>query len=605
MFAIVLASVLGIASVAAPATNDAPCVSAAQFFSGAFDTRRVTLRGTVRDAFDDEVDPRYIYFVMLSDGLPVYAAARKEGLPHGGLDWLIGAEIEVSGFCNPRLESPRRYIGRNLQVDDNRSFRILRPANDDPFDAPSAEALRDCRPEEMRHLGRHLVHGRVVAVWDRASVLVKSMDRGCCYARLEHAPAPACGDVVDISGFPSTDHYSLHLAHAVWRPSAARGPRADEVRTVTGREFFSNPDNRPSHWHLSNGQPLRLRGIVRSVPTGDKDGRLYVECDGHLIPIDRGTLERPFDALELGSEVEVTAIAAVDTGDTSVTTLLPRIRGIFLILRDAADLRVLATPSPVTPARLLALAGILAVLLVIAFVWNAVLQRLASRRARELLAAQIKTVKATLKAEERTRLAVELHDSVSQNLTGVSMEIEAAARCRDSDPEGVFRHLGIADKALKSCRHELRNEIWDLRNQALEETDMASAIRTALQPHLKGVSLEVDFGMSRRNLTDNSAHEILKLVRELVLNAIRHGGATAVRVSGEPVGNELHVAVTDNGRGFDPAAAPGVTDGHFGLQGVRERLRAFKGQLTIESAPGRGATARAVLRLPENKETER
>ena len=134
---------------------------------------------------------------------------------------------------------------------------------------------------------------------------------------------------------------------------------------------------------------------------------------------------------------------------------------------------------------------------------------------------------------------------------------------------------------------------------------MASAIRTALQPHLKGVSLEVDFGMSRRNLTDNSAHEILKLVRELVLNAIRHGGATAVRVSGEPVGNELRVAVTDNGRGFDPAAAPGVTDGHFGLQGVRERLRAFKGQLTIESAPGRGATARAVLRLPENKETER
>ena len=88
--------------------------------------------------------------------------------------------------------------------------------------------------------------------------------------------------------------------------------------------------------------------------------------------------------------------------------------------------------------------------------------------------AVIDTLTSELKTGERTRLAVELHDSLAQNLTGVAMEIEAAIR---SGGDGASPHLTIADKALKSCRTELRNALWDLRNQALEEPVMKDAIR--------------------------------------------------------------------------------------------------------------------------------
>ena len=77
-------------------------------------------------------------------------------------------------------------------------------------------------------------------------------------------------------------------------------------------------------------------------------------------------------------------------------------------------------------------------------------------------------------------------------------------------------------------------------------------------------------------------------MRELVANAIRHGRARKVAVAGCMDDGKVVFSVSDDGCGFNPEECPGVAQGHFGLQGIRERLRRCNGEMRIESAPGKG-----------------
>ena len=106
-------------------------------------------------------------------------------------------------------------------------------------------------------------------------------------------------------------------------------------------------------------------------------------------------------------------------------------------------------------------------------------------------------------------------------------------------------------KTLDSCRDELRNCIWDLRNQTLDEPVMDKVLLRVLAPHIGDASLAVRFAVPRECLTDNNAHAIICIVRELVLNAIRHGRATSIHVAGCIDGGNVLFSVKDDGCGFD------------------------------------------------------
>ena len=203
-----------------------------------------------------------------------------------------------------------------------------------------------------------------------------------------------------------------------------------------------------------------------------------------------------------------------------------------------------------------------------------------------------------MQKEERTRLAVELHDTIAQNLTGASFEINAAERLMPTDADESLKHLGRAARTLKSCRDELRNCIWDLRNRALDAPDMNTAIRRTLEPHIADTSLSVRFNVPRTTFSDNSAHALMRIIRELTLNAIRHGGAKSVKIAGSVESGVLNFSVRDDGSGFDPDKCPGLREGHFGLQGVRERIKKFNGTMTIESNAQTGTRIAITMALP-------
>ena len=114
-----------------------------------------------------------------------------------------------------------------------------------------------------------------------------------------------------------------------------------------------------------------------------------------------------------------------------------------------------------------------------------------------------------------------------------------------------------------------------------------------------GATASVRFNVPRKLLSESTAHSILRIVRELVVNAIRHGKATHVWIAGECSGGRISFSVRDNGCGFETSSAPGPRDGHFGLQGIRERVRAAKGTINIESIPSKGA--KITITVPEGE----
>ena len=155
---------------------------------------------------------------------------------------------------------------------------------------------------------------------------------------------------------------------------------------------------------------------------------------------------------------------------------------------------------------------------------------------------------------------------------------------------------------LDSCRTELRRCLWDLRGNALEEPDLSLAIRKTLDPIIGDCRLFVRFPVSRARLTDTTVHTIICIVRELCSNAVRHGHATVVRVAGCADGAMLKFSVEDNGVGFDPTACAGPAEGHFGLEGVRERAGRLCGTVSVASARGQGTKVRVAIAASQQQE---
>ena len=278
----------------------------------------------------------------------------------------------------------------------------------------------------------------------------------------------------------------------------------------------------------------------------------------------------------------------------------PRNKSLFIVARGNTDLRILARPPWWTPARLLVVIGALAFFAVAVLIWNILLKKISDRKGRDLAAARFANSVSELKVRERTRLATELHDSVVQILTGAIMKLRAADKMFESNPAASRKQLSLAVKTLDSCRDETRNCIWDLRNQALDEPVMDRVLVRTLAPHAGDAKLTVRFAVPKDRLTDNTAHAIICIIRELVINAVRHGKAKAIQVAGCIDGERLLFSVKDDGCGFDPATCLGPDDGHFGLQGVRERVEALGGEIAIDSAQGHGA--KATVFIPAGKE---
>ena len=585
-----------------PAPIDA---TAEDIYSGRLTYALVRVRGAVKDAFRDEANPTYAFLALATAGGTVYMPSVR--LDDDTLARLQDATVSVVGICTSyRDRGPRAKLGYEVYVDSADDITILRNGPADPFDVPPlAGNVHDLLRETSRAPFRRRIRGQVLAAWQGDRLLLRTESDELSTVRLAKATPPPLGETIDAAGLPETDFYQLNLSRAIWRKAAAPIAFTNAPPETLAAEHILTDESGRRRFNIAcHGRTIRLRGTVRNVST-DKRGEtvLLLGSDDVLVPVYLDGAPADFGDVEVGCTVEATGVCIRETENWRPQAPFPHISGMSIATCGRPDaLRVLSHPPWLTAARLLALLGFAAVALVAVLLWNLSLNRRAKARGRELAEEQLAHVSSQLKVNERTRLAVELHDALSQTLTGVSMQIDTASGLLGEREPAAGHCLGLASRTIDACRAELRNTLWDLRSAALDETDMDAAIRRTLRPCLADTSLTVRFNVPRELFTDNTAHAVLKIIRELTVNAVRHGDAATVWIAGAIDGDRLVFSVRDDGRGFDPASAPGVANGHFGLQGIAERLARFDGALKIDSAPGRGAKVTVTLPLPRSGE---
>jgi len=571
-------------------------VSNKEFLSGKYDCRLVTIRAMVRDIVVDEISPDYKYVILAAKGeiiaMPLLANAPSLAM------LTIGSEIEATGICDPMMLGMRIHLGRYLMVQPN-SIKIISRPDTDPFASPVLEDFMRLRPQDIAALGRHHVIGCVIATWHGDNALLKCDGGRIVRIETDENNAPTYGDRIEAVGFPESDLYRINLGRAIWRRLPVESMADEPPRDVQAEELLTDMEGRRRFDPYLHGHAIRLHGIVHSLP-GERnvDGRFNIESGKFIVPIDASATPSALNGLSVGCEVSVAGTYAMEIDNWRPNLPFPAIRGFFVVVRRPSDVTVLSRPSWWTQPRLAAVVGILLLVLLGSLIWNASLKRLAERRGRELAKTEISKIESELKVDERTRLAVELHDTISQNLTGISLAIQAADRLSGPAPEGMRANLKLAASSLDSCRRELKNCLWDLRNNTLDETDMDKAIRQTLSPHIGNAKLHIRFSLPRERFTDKTAHAILHILRELATNAVRHGQASHIRIAGSIEGGTLRFSVRDDGCGFNRMTAPGMDKGHFGLQGVKERVNQLEGDMKIESELGVGTKVTISIKVP-------
>ena len=563
------------------------------------DLEPIRVVGTVMEVAHDEIDAM-IDFLLIKDGtatLPV--AIYRDQLKIASS--LLDARISISGLYYCNTSGKRIFSGPYLDARTCTGLgevRVIRPALADPCETPPLETNPTPTPQEIASMGRRSVEGTVLAVWNGNRLLIRTDRQSLINVELaDGSKRPAVGAFVLIAGYPVTDLYQINLVKASC--TTLRQPRLDTAApiSVPARCLLRDKKNRPCIKPDFHGEFISLAGEVKKLPTNPREP-LVLACDDMLLSVTIPDETALPPNLILGCTVEVSGICVIEAETWHPYFVFPRIKGILLVIRSADDIRILARPPWWTPARLGAVIVTLLLALAAFIIWVRVLNRLVARRGRELFETQIAEASASLKVEERTRLAAELHDALSQNLSAVACQV-SAAKSTASDNTETQSLLTTAERMLQSSRTELTRCLWDLRGDALEESDFTRAVENTLRRLSLAADIRVRFNVPRTCVDDTTAHAILCIVRELVTNASKHGNATEIHVAGEMHGNVLSFSVQDNGTGFDTACRKGIAEGHFGLEGIRDRVNRLDGTFDLTSSPGSGAKAVVNLTLKQ------
>ena len=492
------------------------------------------------------------------------------------LPMLPGSDVRVRGVFGSIFNEQRQLIGVQLLVPSLDQLEVLDAGLERAFKQP-ARAVREIMQFNPGTAERMRVQGTVTFHEPGRGLFLRDAS-GAVWVESGDAKTLAPGTAVDAVGFAAIEHLAPVLRDAVVRVGE-RGPAPEPVPldATFGIEA------------ALHGQLVRVEGQVVDRLILPHHHTLALQSGGTFFNArfagEEGRVELP----ERGSWVAVTGIcqnifhgemARDAKGDDARQPVTFNV-----LMRGKPDLAVLRTPPWWTTERLLYLAGGLGVIVAASLAWAAMLRRRVEQQS-AVIAAKVSHERI---AEERTRIARELHDTLEQHLAGVAIQLEAAAARMPAAASAANEALTLGAAMLRHSRTEARRSVWDLRSQLLEQHGLPQTLRD-LAASMSTDACRIAFAIegAAGRLDPQVEFHLLRITQEALANALKHSRATSITVTVHCASDETRLTIADDGIGFNPAANGTKGGAHFGLLGMRERTAKLRGKLQVESAPGQG-----------------
>jgi len=422
------------------------------------------------------------------------------------------------------------------------------------------------------------------------STVVLQQKNDILWIRPAESASLSPGDRVEAVGFP-----------------ALNGPRG-ELEDASVRKTGSDPlppalalqpyQLQRQPFMSRDGERVSIRGRVSRGSPGPDGAPLQMLFGNMRVPLYFASAPSEEALPPEGSLVQVTGVLEAGLN----ARLLKVGRGdadYRLHVQGMADLRVIQSGPWWTPARIFTVVGSTALLALAAGGWALFLRRRVGEKSKALVQEIAARREQEIVLQERKRLAADLHDTLEQTLTGASLQLDAL------DSVDAPKPLLLARRLLDRSRDELRRAVWDLTPEVIEESGFAQALDAIAREQSElGMKIDVAVTGETAGVPDRIAAHLCRVVQECISNAARHGQARSVEVDLQVDETAVAMRVNDDGRGFDPETAPGISTGHFGINGMKERLRRLGGRVEIHSRPGGGTQVVVSCPLSEAEDRE-
>lgn len=406
------------------------------------------------------------------------------------------------------------------------------------------------------------------------------------------------GELVDVVGFPSLTGGSPVLREALVRKIGV-SPLPD-ARPLDADSLF-----RAEH----DATRVRVEAVLLNLSADQRTLEMQAGLRRFVVRVDGGsrdksarpgpTVSEKIKAVDIppGSRLELTGVYAGHGGNRTTDS---EVATFELLLNSPTDIRVLARPPFWTLQRLLILVGALVGVLVAALVWIRLLHHKVQERTVQLqkeIQERERAEHQRAMAQERARIARDLHDDLGSSLTEISMLATASPGLELPSEEAVERMETIAGKS-RTLVHALDEIVWAVDPERDTLASVARYLASYAEEFLAGLNVacrvQIPNVFPDQVVSGEVRHHLFLAVKEALNNAIRHGGATEIGFRVRVLKDRLLISIADNGSGFDTSSR---LNGH-GLLNLRNRLEHLHGRCELDSSPGMGTTVSLHLPLP-------
>ncbi|QBG46851.1 sensor histidine kinase [Verrucomicrobia bacterium S94] len=527
---------------------------------------------------------------------------------------LMFSRVQFNAVAGTQYNTDRQLVGRTLHVDSAEDFKVI--------DNRHGEKGRVPRPiHELARSGVDLrypvmTYGTVTAIGENQIFL--RGEKACLKATVREIPEVRVGDMVELEGFARHGPISpSFLARRIRKIESEKAP--EPVPMLLDAALRQRWDTWPDAY--LNYELVQLEAEVVDISesfglaTGLIEHTLVCRLDKHLFTVKLPSEFPNMNALKAGAEVRVTGICNLLRSTERQWRLY--VDWFWIQPRNAGDIEILAPAPWWTAERLILVLGILGGAFVLILIWTNMLRRTVTRQT-AVIAEKIEQESVL---NERQRVARELHDNLEQGLTGSILQlggcrrlqkmgfekhaglIRQALECDRADEQKEYlrklelelaadsirnkKALKVVEDILKFCSNESRLSILDLRGGLLEKMNLVEAVQLTLEKIREEQGIHCDLSVTGEmcRLQHVAERNLLLLIREAVSNAVRHAEPDTIHVMLDFT-DGLTVSIADDGCGFP--VEQGGKYGHFGLQGMQERMSRIKGTLKIVSTVGSG-----------------